>query len=157
MLFHESLALTVTEAEEHDVHLVERQVGGKLQVRVAIETFMDIRHEVPGIALTIGKDNLGIGMINENTNKFAASIASGSQYSYLYLVAHVTHGLSFLVRVQAVVNFQRCRHYLDKAFSVVRGPTVVHFTIFAELRLREIVVTVYTHRLQGVRTGAAKK
>lgn len=53
MLLHERLALAMTEAEEDDIHLVERQFGGELQVCIAIESFMDIRHVVPGIALTL--------------------------------------------------------------------------------------------------------
>ena len=52
----------------------------------------------------------------------------------------------------SVIHFEWHAEQLDEALGILRGPTVVHFTIFAELRLREVVVTVYTHRLQGVRT-----
>ena len=68
MLLHESLALSVTEAEEHNIHLVKRQVGGKLQVRIAIEAFVNGGDIVTRMALTVGKDDGGLRVVDQHTS-----------------------------------------------------------------------------------------
>ena len=42
MLFQESLALAMSEAEEYNINLVKRQLAGKLQIRIANQTFVYI-------------------------------------------------------------------------------------------------------------------
>ena len=50
MFLEERLALSVTEAEEHHVNLVERHLVGKLQFGIAYESFMNITYKVACIA-----------------------------------------------------------------------------------------------------------
>jgi hypothetical protein len=49
MLFEKLLALAMSEAEEHDIHLIERQLRSELQVGVAKESFMHISNGIARI------------------------------------------------------------------------------------------------------------
>ena len=42
VFLQERLALAVTEAEEDDIHLVERHLGGKLQISLAIQSLVQV-------------------------------------------------------------------------------------------------------------------
>ena len=81
---HESLTLAVSEAEEDDIHVAERHVLGEDQVGIAIEPLVDVGHGVAGIALAVGEDNLGTGMMDEETDQLAAGIAGSTENSYFY-------------------------------------------------------------------------
>ena len=52
----------------------------------------------------------------------------------------------------AVVDLQRGSEYLDESLRVLCGPSVLHRTLFAELRLRQVVIAVYAYGLETVRT-----
>ncbi len=84
MLLQEGLALAVAEAEEDDIHLVERHFAGEAEVRLADETFVDIADGIAGVALAVGKDNLCLGMPQEHPYQFAAGVAGSAKYSYFY-------------------------------------------------------------------------
>lgn len=60
--------------------------------------------------------------------------------------------LSLLIRMCAVVDLQRGSEYLDESLRVLCGPSVLHLTIFAEFRLRQVVIAVYAYGLETVRT-----
>ena len=75
MLFKECLALAMSEAEEHDIHFVERHLRRKAEVGVAIESFVYFCHVVAGIAFGIGKHNVSLRVIKQQAYQFTASIA----------------------------------------------------------------------------------
>ena len=77
VLLEKSLTLTMAEAEEHYIHLVERHLGGECQVAVAIQSLVHLSHGIASIALTICKYNLSLGMVDEKADEFATGI-SGS-------------------------------------------------------------------------------
>ena len=54
--------------------------------------------------------------------------------------------------MHAVVYTQWSRANLDEALSLVGSPTGLSLAIFAELRLCEVVVRVYTNSLETIRT-----
>ena len=49
---------------------------------------MDIGEQIAGIAAAVDKDQLGVGVVDEQTDEFAGGIAGSSQYSYSYHVAN---------------------------------------------------------------------
>ena len=81
---HERLALAVAETEEDHVDLIERHVGRKLQVSIAIKSLMHGRHVVAGVAFAVGKDDGGLWMIDQQTYELATCITGGAEYSYSY-------------------------------------------------------------------------
>ncbi len=81
---HKRLALAMTEAEEHHVDVVERHVGGELQVGVAVETLVDGRYIIARMALAVGKGDGGLRVVDQQPDEFATRIAGGSEYSYSY-------------------------------------------------------------------------
>ena len=82
VLLQELLALAVTEAEEHHVHLVEGHGIGKPQVGVAQEALVHIGHKVACIALAVGKDDFRLGMVHQQADEFATGVSGSSKYSY---------------------------------------------------------------------------
>ena len=82
VLLEESLALAVPEAEENNIHLVERHLRSELHVAVAIQSFMHLSHRIASIALAIGEDNLSLGMIYKKADEFATGIAGGTKNTY---------------------------------------------------------------------------
>jgi len=51
VLLEEGLALAMSETEEYDIHLIKRHLVGKLQIRLANESFVDIADKVACVAL----------------------------------------------------------------------------------------------------------
>ena len=51
VLLQEGLALAVAEAEEHDIDILEGHRVGKLQVGLAVESFVNLCHGIARIAL----------------------------------------------------------------------------------------------------------
>ena len=88
MLLQEGLALAVAEAEEHHVDLVEGHRVGEAHGGLAVESLMDIGEQIAGIAAAVDKDQIGVGVVDEQTDEFAGGIAGSSQYSYSYHVAN---------------------------------------------------------------------
>ena len=82
VLLEERLALAVAEAEEHHIDLVEGHRVGETQVGVAQQALVHIGNEVAGITLTIGKDNLCLGMVHEQTDELTTSVACSTKYAY---------------------------------------------------------------------------
>jgi hypothetical protein len=82
MLLEEGLALAVAEAEEYDIDILERHLVSKHQVGVAYESFVYVAHPVTGITLRVGKDNLCLRMVNQQSDKFTTRIAGSAEDSY---------------------------------------------------------------------------
>ena len=78
VLLEKSLTLTMAEAEEHHIHLVERHLGGERQVAVAIQSLVHLSHGIASIALAVGEDNLSLGMIYKKADEFATGISGGT-------------------------------------------------------------------------------
>ena len=78
VLLKERLALAVTEAEEDDIHLVERHLGGKLQVGLAIQSLVNLSRQVAGVTLAVGEYNLCLRMVDKEANQLTSSITSCS-------------------------------------------------------------------------------
>ena len=78
VLLQERLALAMTEAEEDDIHLVERHLGGKLQVGLAIQSLVNLSHQVAGITLAVGEYNLCLRMVDKEANQLTSCITSCS-------------------------------------------------------------------------------
>ena len=49
MFFQESLALSVSETEEQDIHLVERHLVGEEHVGLSVQSLMYVAHRVSGV------------------------------------------------------------------------------------------------------------
>jgi hypothetical protein len=45
---------------------------------------MDIGHKVSGIALTVGKDDLCLRVVDQYTDQFTARVTGSAKYSYFY-------------------------------------------------------------------------
>ena len=88
MVLQEGLALAVAEAEEHHVDLVKGHRVGEAHGGLTVESLMDIGEQIAGIAAAVDKDQLGVGVVDEQTDEFAGGIAGSSQYSYSYHVAN---------------------------------------------------------------------
>ena len=78
VLLQERLALAVTEAEEDDIHLVERHLGGKLQISLAIQSLVNLSHQVAGVTLAVGEYNLCLRMVDKEANQLTSCITSCS-------------------------------------------------------------------------------
>ena len=86
----ELLALAVAEAEEDDIHLVERHFRGEAEVCLAYQSLVNFAHVVAGIRLAVGKNNLRFGMPQKHSYQFAARIAGCTKYANLH------HSIGFL-------------------------------------------------------------
>ena len=75
VFFQECLALTVTEAEEYHIHLIEGHLVGEFQIGFTCQPFMDITHQIAGVTLAIGKDNLCLGVVQQYTDEFTTRVA----------------------------------------------------------------------------------
>ena len=75
VLLQELLALAVTEAEEHHVNLLEGHLCREAQVGFSNQSLMDVTHQITGIALTIGKDNFCLGVVQQQADQLSARIA----------------------------------------------------------------------------------
>ena len=75
VLLQELFTLAVSEAEEHHVDLVERHLVRELQIRLADESLMYIAHQVPCVALTVGKHYLCLRMVQQHANELTSRIA----------------------------------------------------------------------------------
>ena len=91
VLIQERPTFAVSEAEEHHVNLVERHFGGKPKVGFAHKAFVHIAHKVSRVRFAISEYNLGLGVINQQSNQLAACISSSAQNSYLYHNLFVRH------------------------------------------------------------------
>jgi predicted RNA-binding protein associated with RNAse of E/G family len=65
----------VAEAEEYYVDILERHLISKSQFRIADESFVDIAHQIAGVALAVGKDDLCLRMVQQQTDQLAARIS----------------------------------------------------------------------------------
>ena len=65
----------MTEAEEHHVNLLEGHLCREAQVGFSNQSLMDVTHQITGIALTIGKDNLCLWVVQQQADKFTTRIA----------------------------------------------------------------------------------
>ena len=75
MLLEELLALAMAKAEEYHVYLVEGHGVGEAEVGVAQQTLMHIGHEVARVALAVGKDDLCLGVVDQQADELAARVA----------------------------------------------------------------------------------
>ena len=81
VFLQEGLALAVTKAEEHHINLVERHLIGKAQLGLSEQTLVDVRNQIASIALAIGKDNLCLRVVDQQTDKFTTRIACSTKDS----------------------------------------------------------------------------
>ena len=98
VLLEEGLALAVSEAEEQDVGLLKWQLVGEAQVSVAGEPFVHVAHQVAGVTLAVGKDNLCLGVAQQQADELTAGIACCAKDSYFY------HGLFVFVHVLCMAS-----------------------------------------------------
>ena len=82
MFFQKLLALAMTKTEEHHIYLVKRHLVGELQFCVAQQTFMHVINIVAGITLAIGKNNLCLWMVYQQSNQFTACISCRTKNTY---------------------------------------------------------------------------
>ena len=75
VLGKELLALAMPKAEKHDVDLVEGHLVGEEQIGVSNQSFVDVADGIPGIRLGVGKDNLRLGVIQQQTDEFASRVS----------------------------------------------------------------------------------
>ena len=74
VFLEEGFTLAVTEAEEHDVNLIKRHLVGELQVCLANQSFVHIADQIARVALRVGKDNLCLRMVKQQTDQFSTCI-----------------------------------------------------------------------------------
>ena len=91
MLLQESLALAMSKAEEHNIHIIERHIRSEAQVGLAIKTLVHIGNKVAGITLTIDKRNLGFGVIEKYADKFASCVTGSAKYTYFHIIRKKPH------------------------------------------------------------------
>ena len=77
----ECLTLAMPKAEEDHIHLIEGHLVGELQICLADEAFVYVADEIASIALGVGKDNLRLGMVQQQTDQFSACIACSTKNS----------------------------------------------------------------------------
>ena len=75
MLLEELFALAVAETEEDHVDILERHLVRKPQVCIADESFVYITHQIAGIALRVGKYDLCLGMVQQQSDQLATRIS----------------------------------------------------------------------------------
>ena len=75
MLLEELLALAVTETEEDYVDILKRHLVGEPQVCIADKAFMDITHQIARVTLRVGKHDLCLGMVQQQTDQLTACIS----------------------------------------------------------------------------------
>lgn len=91
MLLQESLALAMSKAEEHNIHIIERHIRSEAQVGLAIKTLVHIGNKVAGITLTIDKRNLGFRVIEKYADKFASCVTGSAKYTYFHIIRKKSH------------------------------------------------------------------
>jgi hypothetical protein len=83
----------VTKTEEDDIYLVERHLIGEAEVSVAQQTFVNVAHAVTRIRLRVGKHNLHLWVVNQQTQQFAACISGStkdSDFNHNYILKELT-------------------------------------------------------------------
>ena len=65
MVGEELRALAVAEAEEYDVYLVERQLVGEAEVRLAVEAGVYVGQQVAGVALAVDEYYFRFGVVEQ--------------------------------------------------------------------------------------------
>ena len=78
VFLQELLALAVPEAEEHHINIIERHLRSELQVGVANQSFVHISNGIARITLRVGKHNLRLWVVQQQSYEFATSIACGT-------------------------------------------------------------------------------
>jgi len=82
MFLQELLTLAMSKAEEYHIHLVEGHLVCELQISITYQSLVNITNRVAGIALTIGKDNLCLGMIQQEANQLTSRITCSTKDTY---------------------------------------------------------------------------
>lgn len=151
VLAEKGLALPVTKAEEKHVYGVKGHRVCEAQRRVADEPFMDVGNEVAGIALTVGKDDVGLGVVQQQAEELTARVARCTKNAYFhkYICSYV---LTLFVFMDTIVNAERRARHLDETLGLVGSPARLSLAILAQLRLGEVVRTVYADSFEAVRT-----
>ena len=78
VLFQVSLTLAMTETEEYHIHLIERGVSGEYHVGVSKQSFVHITDGIAGITLTIGKHDVYLGVVEQQSDQFTTGIAGST-------------------------------------------------------------------------------
>ena len=82
VLPEKGFALTVAEAEEEHVDRVKGHGVAEAQRGVADEPFVDVGDEVAGIALTVGEDDVGLGVVQQQADELPARVARCTKDAY---------------------------------------------------------------------------
>ena len=82
--FHELACVAVGGAEEEHVNLVQRQLVGKGQVGLAVQTFVYVGYFVSGVARTVDEDDFRLRVVQQQTDQFACRVAGPADNSYFY-------------------------------------------------------------------------
>ena len=61
--------------------MVEGQIRRKAKAGLPHQPLMNIAHEVTGVTLGVGKDNLCPRVVEQQANKFAACVTGGAENS----------------------------------------------------------------------------
>jgi hypothetical protein len=78
VFLQESLALSMTEAEESHINLVERHFGRKFHIGLAYQTAVNIGNLVACVRLAVGKHNVYERMVKQKADEYSARIAGST-------------------------------------------------------------------------------
>ena len=78
MFLQEGFTLAVPKAEEYNVDLLKGHLVSKLQFRLANKPFMHIADQIACVTFRIGKHNLCLRMIQQQTDEFTSRITCSS-------------------------------------------------------------------------------
>ena len=82
--FQELAGVAVGGTEEQHVNRVERQLVCEDQVRLAVESLMDVGNPVARIARTVHKLDVYVGMVQQQADQLACRVSRTSDDAYLY-------------------------------------------------------------------------
>lgn len=83
---HELAGVAVSRAEEETVNLVQRELVGKHEVGLAEEPAVDIGYAVARVTGAVYKNNLYIGVIDEQPQQLTCGVSRPTYDSYFYHV-----------------------------------------------------------------------
>ena len=83
MAFHEFLCIAMSGTEEQKVDAVQRELVGETHIGFSEQSAVNVSDQVAGVAGTIHKCNLGVRVIQQQTNQFACRISRTTDNSDL--------------------------------------------------------------------------
>ena len=83
VFLQELFALSMTEAEKHNIHVVERHRRRECHITLAKQSPVHVADEVAGITFAVDELQLGLGVVDEQADEFAGCVASPAEDSNL--------------------------------------------------------------------------